>query len=406
MSHVPRPELHIGEVTLSLDEAEEVLSAIRHGLVDAVVVEDGQGDQVLTFRDPSHPYRVLIEAMTEGAALVTFDGVICYHNPHLALALGRSDESLSGLTLAELVIPEQAEQVTRALDAAQTSATRLEVTLLGAERRVPVLLSLSPASLADIPVCCVVATDLTEHNRQEEQYLHARREIEARDRLVSIAAHELRGPLGILVLQTQRLSSMVRRSDGEAIMLPDAARLIRSVQEQSRQLATMVGKLLDLGSISRGGLTLELAECDLADVVRDVQALLEVPLRESGSTVDIQLQPARGLWDRARLVQVVTNLVTNALKYGGGTPISIRVGSDGQTARLVVEDRGPGIPVSERERVLRPYERVAGATSAQGLGLGLYITAEIVKAHRGTIRIEGEEGQGARFVIELPVTPA
>ena len=112
------------------------------------------------------------------------------------------------------------------------------------------------------------------------------------------------------------------------------------------------------------------------------------------------------MWDRARLVQVVTNLVTNALKYGGGTLISIRVGADGQTARLVVEDRGPGIPVSERERVLRPYERVSGATLAQGLGLGLYITAEIVKAHRGTIRIEGEEGQGARFVIELPVTPA
>jgi signal transduction histidine kinase len=150
---------------------------------------------------------------------------------------------------------------------------------------------------------------------------------------------------------------------------------------------------------------LELAECDLADVVRDVQALLEAPLRESGSTVDVQLQPARGVWDRARLMQVVTNLVTNALKYGGGTPISIRVGSDGQTARLVVEDRGPGIPVSERERVLRPYERVAGATSAQGLGLGLYIAAEIVKAHGGTIRIEGEDGRGARFVIELPVTP-
>ena len=401
-----RPELHIGEVRLSLDEAQEVLSAIRHGLVDAVVVEGGQGDQVFTFRDPSHPYRVLIEAMTEGAALVTFDGLICYHNPHLALALGRPDENLSGLTFAELVVPEQVAELERALAAAQSSATRLEVTLVGVDRRVPALLSLSPASLADIPVCCVVATDLTEHNRQEEQYLQARREVEARDRLVSIAAHELRGPLGVLVLQTARLSSMVRCNDSGTCVLPaDAARALGSLHVQSRALATMVGKLLDLGSISRGGLTLELAECDLADIVRDVHALLEAPLRERGTAVELQLQSARGLWDRGRLVQVVTNLMTNAIKYGGGTPITVRVSSDDQTARLVVEDRGPGIPVAERERVLRPYERASGATSIQGLGLGLYITNEIVKAHRGTLRIEGEEGQGARFVVELPRLP-
>ena len=403
---MPHPEVHIDEVTLSVDEAEEVLSAIRHGLVDAVVVRESGGEQVFTFRDPSHPYRVLIEAMTDGAALVTFDGLICYHNPHLASLLGLGDGSLAGQLLGELVVPGQRSAVEAALHEARSGSTRLEVSLLGAdERPVPVQLSLSAATLADIPVCCLVATDLTEHNRQEEQYRQARVEIEARDRMVSVAAHELRGPLSVLVLQTERLIGMAARG-ADGLVLPEKAdRVIHSIHTQCLQLSTMVNKLLDLGSITRGGLALELAECDLADIVREIQIAVEPRLRDSGAPMDLQLQPARGLWDRARLTQVVHNLMTNAIKYGRGTPIRIEVGSDGHVARLVVEDGGPGIPISERERVFRPYERAAAVASVQGLGLGLYITAEIVKAHAGTIRIEGPEGQGARFVVELPVDP-
>lgn len=391
-----RSELQIGEVTVSLDEAEEVLTAIRLGEVDAVVVKQGDGDQVYTFRDPSHPYRVLLEAMSEGAALVTREGLICYHNPHFAELVEASGIALTGEVLSDLVAPEDADKLVTMLVDAQDSPKRVELTLIShnGDRR-PVLLSLSPAVLADIPVFCMVATDLREHNRQAELYRAARLEVEARDRLVSVAAHELRGPLSTLVLQSELLQSL---GVGDFARVQKAA---RSIAVQSGHLAQLVTTLLDVGSVGAGRLRLDPGEVDLSEIVRVVYVRCDEAIRRSGSEVTLDLVSVVGRWDPIRIAQVVTNVLTNAIKYGRGAPIRVAVEADGAVGRLVIEDHGPGIPDADRERLFRPYERMASATSLPGLGLGLYITAEIVKAHGGSIRIDGESG--TRVVVELPL---
>lgn len=388
--------LQIGEVTVSLDEAEQVLSAIRHGEVDAVVVNEGAGEQIYTFRDPSHPYRVLLEAMSEGAGLVTHEGLLCYHNPHFAELVEASGVSLTGEMLSGLVAPEDADKLATMLVDAQASPQRAELTLIAhdGDRR-PVLLSLSPALLADIPVFCMVAADLREHNRQAEQYRAARLEVEARDRLVSVAAHELRGPLSALVLQSELL---LRLGAGDFARVQKAA---RTITVQSGHLAQLVTTLLDVGSIGAGQLRLDPAEVDLSEIVRLVYGRCDEAIRRSGSEVTLELVRVVGRWDSIRVAQVVTNLLTNAIKYGRGAPIRVVVESDGAVGRLVVEDHGPGIPLADRERLFRPYERMASAASLPGLGLGLYITAEIVKAHGGSIRIDGDTG--TRVVVELPL---
>jgi signal transduction histidine kinase len=109
-----------------------------------------------------------------------------------------------------------------------------------------------------------------------------------------------------------------------------------------------------------------------------------------------------GRWDPSRLEQVVTNLIMNAIKFGAGRPIEIRVGQRDGVARLVIEDHGIGIDPDRLPHVFERFERAVPWANYGGLGLGLYITGWIVRAHGGSIHVESVLGQGSRFTVELP----
>jgi signal transduction histidine kinase len=108
-----------------------------------------------------------------------------------------------------------------------------------------------------------------------------------------------------------------------------------------------------------------------------------------------------GRWDKSRIDQVITNLITNALKYGGGTPITVEVNGDGATARLVVRDRGPGIAEPDQERIFEQYERAA-STNLGGMGLGLWLVRQLARAHGGEIAVQSRPHEGAAFTLTLP----
>lgn len=400
-----RETIQIGSVTLTLDEAQETLSAIRAGRIDAVVVEGDRGSEIYTFRDPSHPFRLLVEAMNEGAVLTTLDGIICYQNPCFTDLVGMDPGTGQGRALAELVSTDHRDELASLLERARTGAARGNVEVIAnRERPVPVQLSISRAALVDVEVFCVVVTDLTQQQRQEELYRAARLEIEARDRLFSIAAHELRNPLTVLELKAQLLGTLLDESRaGAPLSVENAAGIVARIRGQAKRIRELVGKLLDVGSIGAGRLHLSREEVDLAEVVRSVVERSHEQIERSGSAVTLDLQSVRGRWDRVRLEQVVDNLVSNATKYGLGCPIRVFVESAGDVARVGVEDQGRGIPEEARDRIFRPYERIAEAEALPGMGIGLFITAEIVKAHGGSIRVEGRPAGGSRFVVELPL---
>jgi PAS domain S-box-containing protein len=403
-----RDQIRIGDVTLSLDEAEEMLCAMRAGRIDGVVVEGPVGEEIYTFRDPGHPYRLLVEAMGEGAALMTVDGMLCYHNPRFAELVGASGVPLDGRPLFELVAPDSRPALEALIERVKDGApARAEMELIGQEQlTVPVQLSLSRAALADVPVLCVVATDLTNLRRQEELYRAARLEVAARDQMFAIAAHELRNPLAVLTLHTQLLGEQLRTAQsGAPLPLEKALDRVENLRTQGERLTSLIGKLLDIGTIGSGRLALSRETFDLAELVRGVVNDSRELVERSGSRLALELTPAVGRWDRDRIEQVIGNLISNAAKYGLGGPIRVSVRPSGGVAQVVVEDRGKGIPRDARERIFRPYERVSESEDVPGLGLGLYITAEIVKAHGGSIRVgEAPEG-GSRFVVELPLSP-
>jgi signal transduction histidine kinase len=107
--------------------------------------------------------------------------------------------------------------------------------------------------------------------------------------------------------------------------------------------------------------------------------------------------------DEFRLEQVITNLISNALRYAAGKPVSVTLSSDTAEARICVRDRGPGIAPADQERIFEQFERGGSAAGVQGLGLGLYISREIVRAHGGRLLVESVPGEGAAFTVALPV---
>ncbi|HTN53425.1 MAG TPA: HAMP domain-containing sensor histidine kinase [Anaeromyxobacter sp.] len=225
--------------------------------------------------------------------------------------------------------------------------------------------------------------------------------LRAREGFISTASHELKTPLTSLALVTQRLAQLEGASAS-----PDATRtrLVQSSLRQVSRLVILVNNLLDLSRIDAGRMHLELRDVDLAEVVREVAERFQGELAQAGAALSVDADgPVVGRWDPLRLEQILTNLVSNAVKYGAGSPVAVHVRREGTAAVLVVADRGIGIAPEDRERIFERFERGARGRAAGGFGIGLWIVREIVRALDGRVEVESPPGEGSRFTVTLPV---
>jgi PAS domain S-box-containing protein len=232
-------------------------------------------------------------------------------------------------------------------------------------------------------------------------YAEARTAVQTRDNFLAIASHELRTPLSAM---TVTMTSLVRAAtSGRLSQLAPGALKDRLVTAErgAQQLARLIDRLLDVSRLSTGDLRLEREPTDLAEIVRDVAARFD----DTGRAIEVAASgPTVGLWDRSRIDQVVTNLVSNAVKYGRGTPVMVSVsGGHSGNVRLTVRDEGPGVPPEDQERIFGQFERANQAEGLPGMGLGLWLVRRIVAAHGGTISLESRPGRGASFTIVLPL---
>lgn len=221
--------------------------------------------------------------------------------------------------------------------------------------------------------------------------------VRARDDFVSVAGHELRSPLMAIGLSVHTAMQLVP-DDG-----PARGRL-RAAERQIQRLTRLTDDLLNVARITAGRMTLEREPLDLGTEVSEVAARFSDEISRSGSQLELAvIGTVVGSWDRLRIEQIVTNLLANAVKYGGGTPITVIVERVADQARLTVRDRGIGIDAANRERIFDRFERATVPQHVGGFGLGLWITKQIVDAHGGTIRVESAPGAGSTFVVELPL---
>jgi signal transduction histidine kinase len=221
--------------------------------------------------------------------------------------------------------------------------------------------------------------------------------VRARDDFLSVAGHELRTPLATLILQTEALLAAAANAPET---LPERARpMLRSV----RRLSKLAEELLDVSRMRAGRLSIERESLELTSLVREAVArALEAMPRAPAVRVHAP-EPIIGRWDPQRLEQVVTNLLGNAVKYGGGQPVDVQVRCAPSRAELVVRDQGIGISVVEQTRIFERFSRVVERRDYAGLGLGLWIVRQIVLAHGGEISVRSAPGQGAEFTVSLPM---
>jgi signal transduction histidine kinase len=219
-----------------------------------------------------------------------------------------------------------------------------------------------------------------------------RRAVLLRDEFLSVASHELRTPLAALKLKIEGLERRLRRTGNDETSVARAA----ATSGQIARLERLIDELLDVSRITSGRLHLEHSDVHAASLVEAVVSQLP-----GAPTVELDLdRSVTGRWDALRIEQVLTNLLRNAHEHGSA-PICVSLRRTGTMAVLDVSDAGQGIPAADRLRVFERFEQ-GGRGRTGGLGLGLYITRQIVEAHGGSIRVERPPSGGTSFVVELP----
>ncbi len=227
-------------------------------------------------------------------------------------------------------------------------------------------------------------------------------ELRARDEFIIAAAHELRNPISPLVLHVHRLQSAAQQARDGAVPAGWLGEQLDAFARRLGRFMSALNRILDVSRMHRGEIELVPEDVDLSEVVREVVASFERELAASGSTLSLEIAgPIVGAWDRMRLEQIVSNLISNAIRYGNSAPIRVAVRRGGEQALLVVADRGIGIREEDKERIFRRFER-AKSSHPSGFGVGLWIVRQLCEAMGGGVAVESG-GVGSAFTVTLPI---
>jgi signal transduction histidine kinase len=260
-----------------------------------------------------------------------------------------------------------------------------------------------------------------ERSRREQEVLlrelnetqtELQRSLRMRDEFMSLVAHELRTPLNTLFLETQMRSLQLKRGTLPAFNPEQIGTMIKRDERQIKAMIRLIDDMLDVSRMKSGTLSIRPARVEITALLERVISDLALAAGAAGCSVVLAPHaPVEGWWDEFRIEQVVVNLLTNALRYGGGGVVEVSVHKEesnvgGCNVRIDVRDQGKGIAPDFIERIFEPYERGAKSGEPKGLGLGLYISRQLATSHGGQLTARSTPGQGATFSLTLPCTEA
>lgn len=254
-----------------------------------------------------------------------------------------------------------------------------------------------------------IQKDIEEERIRSLEREHSARKIaeeavKSRDEFLSIASHELKTPLTTVILQLQStikqtLTVSLANFSGEKLV-----RSLRIVEDQSQRLSNLIKDLLNVSLVSTGRLELEKKKSDLSLIMESLVGRFEEQFNTANTPHYFSKSgPIIGNWDEIRIEQAVSNLLTNALKFGKGKPIYIKAKKEGNRAIISVKDNGTGIPLEDQKHIFDLFHTTAKKTGKKGLGVGLYIAQKIAQSHSGYIEVKSEVDKGTEFIITLPL---
>ncbi|OSZ77417.1 hypothetical protein CAP36_13585 [Chitinophagaceae bacterium IBVUCB2] len=390
--------IQVEELTHQLNEANEIIEAIRKGEVDAIIVKNEEKHEVYTLQSADKAYRIFIEKMNEGALTLNKDGLIIYSNSSFANLVNMPLENVIGFNFINFIPDAYRNSVAELMETAwKKQESKGEIVFDGKIKMVPVLLSMNMLEIDGGIALSVIATDIT---LQKETQQH-KKALEKKDEFISIASHELKTPVTSIKGYVQLLRYNFQQ-DGNTT----AADLLTKVDVQINKLTNLIGDLLDVKKIENGQLQYHEEAFDFNILVNEVIEETERVLKKHPIVATLS-ESKTILGDRNKIGQVITNLLENASKYSeAGSVINVESSvKDNNRISLSVKDKGIGIPKNQLNKIFERFFRVSSEkeNTYSGLGLGLYISAEIIKRHNGIIGVESEEGNGSTFYFELPV---
>ena len=258
-----------------------------------------------------------------------------------------------------------------------------------------------------------ISEDITARNQVEVERLavaqeaaarkEAERLVEIRDYFLKMAAHELKTPISALQLSLElalRKSSLIPSEQRKAIPID----LFTNAVEETRRLTRLIDHLLDVTKIDSGGFDFHPSKrVNITDLLKCTLDKFVGVFQEAGCSLSMDITDSiEAEVDPDRIQQVFQNLLSNAAKYGKGMPVSVKLDSTQTHWRLMVEDQGIGIPMEKQTQIFDRFNQTADRNVFPGMGLGLFLTREIVRAQRGIIRMRSIPGKGTTFIVECP----
>jgi len=383
-----------------LADAEEMLRAIRHGEVDALVVRGPAGDQIFTLHSTDEPYRTLVEEMHEGAVVLSSRGDVLYCNARFAALVGRPLKSVIGGRIERFLQASERAAFDRLL---RSGSGRCRSSLIGSgSSAFDVSLSLTTTSSPSGEQLNLIVTDLTELLEANSNRARAEHDSRTKDEFLTMLAHELRTPLGAIANAVAVLE--LTHAEGQA-----AAHAHDVIGRQLGLVSRLIDDLLDIERVLSGKLRLQRRPLDIAKTVREAVAAFT-----DNAKLDRQLEVStERVWvdgDATRLTQVLTNLVGNAVKYTPrGSRIRVEVRAEGGDAVISVADEGFGISPKLLPVVFDLYVQADRTIphARGGLGVGLSLVRRLVELHGGSVRAMSDgEGRGSTFIVRLKQVPS
>ncbi len=396
------------EVFRRLEEAEQALEAIRSGEVDSLIVETPAGLRVYALEGESNTYRVLMETMNEGAAILNEAGVLLYCNAQFARLVDHPIEQVMGAEIAAFIAGREHAKLNELLATARNEAVRGEFCLVGRAAEVPVQLSVNGFKQEDRTVLCLVAMDLRQqkHNEAIAASEKALREADRqKNEFLAVLSHELRNPLAPVLTAVQ----LIQRKPG----LTEDLRLPLDIIRRNLQLeARLIDDLLDLSRIEQGKLVLYRKPITVSSLLERAVEIVQPDIDTRSLHFGVHIEHGDVLvnCDASRLQQVIWNLLSNAVKFTPeGGCIGLRCYRSEKQAIIQVSDSGIGIEGDRLHTVFNAFEQGGYAMTHRfgGLGLGLAIAKKLVHLHEGTIEAYSEgRNQGTTVRVSLPIAQA
>jgi PAS domain S-box-containing protein len=387
----------IAELRAQLHEAHEIINAIHKGEVDAFVVNNEGRHELYTLKSADKTYRLFIEKMNEGAITLNRQNIVLYSNSAFASLLNTPLEKVIGSYFEDFIPAEYRIAVNDLIKHAwDMQESKAEIMLPGENKPIPVLLSMNSLETDGGMALSIIAADLSLQKETQEQKIA----IEKKDEFITIASHELKTPVTSIKGYVQLLKYNFQKDGNEL-----AANVLSKVDVQINKLTTLISDLLDVKKIENGQLQYNEEEFDFNELVEEVIEETSRVITRHRITQKLG-ETKLVMGDRNKIGQVITNFIDNAGKYSPvNSEILVTTDIEGNSIRFSVQDYGIGIPASQQGSIFDRFFRVSGEkeNTYAGLGLGLYISSELIKRHKGTIGVESEVGKGSTFYFTIPI---